>query len=351
MSPITLNASSGSNAFNDTGSLTLFGSISGAGGLVETGTATLVLQSANNYAGDTNIAAGTLWLSAANAIPYGPGTGNVIDNGTLTLAGWNTSINGLSGSGTVNGGATLTVGNNNATSTFAGTLSNVTLTKTGSGTLTLTGTSSTDTAGTNINGGTISISSSANLGATSGVTLNGSGAALQATQSFTLPIPVNLTTSSPGADDIDVTSGNTLTVSGAVTGAGALTKSGSGTLILTSTSNAYNGGTNVNAGTFVMGSDYALGTLQNAGSVSVAPGASLDLNGYVGNNRNFFCTLTIGGSGVNNNGGAPEFRRWRRRVVRKRQRAIPEPSTSPLTRSSAWPWTSARLTAAMARAT
>ena len=67
--------------------------------------------------------------------------------GTLNLAGFNETINGLNGAGTVDGGSgtpTFTVGDNNATSNFTGTIKNtagsLALVKIGTGTLTLGGT-------------------------------------------------------------------------------------------------------------------------------------------------------------------------------------------------------------------
>src|SRR5208283_3593988 len=112
--------------------------------LTKDGSGILIL--ANNgdaYVGATTISAGTLKLGANNVIPDGASAGNVTDNGTLDMAGFSDAINGLSGTGTVDnsGGSTptLTVGNNNATSVFAGTIQNsigtLALTKTGTGVL------------------------------------------------------------------------------------------------------------------------------------------------------------------------------------------------------------------------
>jgi autotransporter-associated beta strand protein len=140
---------------------------------------------ANSYGGNTTVDQGTLKLGAANVIPDGAGKGNVAVTSTFDLNTFSETVNGLSGAGivdTVAGGfPTLTVGNNNATSTFSGIIRNTAgtlgLIKTGNGTLTLTGVNTytgttTVTAGTLLVNGSISGSS---VGVLSGGTLGGSG--------------------------------------------------------------------------------------------------------------------------------------------------------------------------------
>lgn len=91
--------------------------------------------------------AGNVSLGAASLLPNGANAVSLVVNGTLDLNGFPQSVNGLSGSGSVNGagGGTsiLTVGNNNAASTFGGILQNTSgtlaLVKIGSGGITLSG--------------------------------------------------------------------------------------------------------------------------------------------------------------------------------------------------------------------
>ena len=134
------------NAFNQT----YTGLISGNGAVtVNAGnSAILTLGNANTFTNGTTVTAGTLQLGVANALPGGPGVGNVTVNGTLDLSGFSPTINGLGGSGVVDnvsaGGApNLTIGGNNASSAFSGVLQNTTgslgLTKIGSGTNALLG--------------------------------------------------------------------------------------------------------------------------------------------------------------------------------------------------------------------
>jgi len=120
------------------------------GGLIKAGTGNLTLGGANTYAGNTTVTAGILQLGASNVIANGAGKGNVAINAATAVLDMNTfseTINGLSGNGTVDtvagGTSTLTVGDNNQSSTFSGVIKNtagtLALTKIGTGVLTLTG--------------------------------------------------------------------------------------------------------------------------------------------------------------------------------------------------------------------
>jgi autotransporter-associated beta strand protein len=153
---ITAGASHINMSSQITGSATAYGQLSGTNGLLlktpggASSTFTLTLANTNptnNYSGDTTTSLRTtIALSAVTQIPNGTGKGNVVNNGTLTLGGLSHTINGLSGSGTIDGISgtpTLTVGDNNATSSFSGVIQNtsgtLSLTKIGTGSLTLTG--------------------------------------------------------------------------------------------------------------------------------------------------------------------------------------------------------------------
>jgi autotransporter-associated beta strand protein len=154
--------------------------LSGSGGtLTKSGAGTLTLGGNNSYTGDTTISAGTLKLGAAERIPHGTGNGNVTVSGTLDLDGFSENINGLSGAGTVDstaaGTPTLTVGNNNASSSFSGVIQNtagtLALTKVGTGTLTWSpgATANTYSGTTTISAGTVTMGNG-------GVLPSGSGA-------------------------------------------------------------------------------------------------------------------------------------------------------------------------------
>ncbi|MBI3348962.1 MAG: filamentous hemagglutinin N-terminal domain-containing protein, partial [Burkholderiales bacterium] len=154
----------------NSGASSISGAIGESGGarkFTKDGGGTLSINVLGTYSGDTTIAGGTLKINGGNdRLPSGSGKGNVIINpgGTLDLAGNNQTVNGLSGFGTVDllsgTNSTLTVGANNATSTFDGTIQNsvstLALTKTGTGTLTLSG-NNTYVGRTRIQDGAVSV--------------------------------------------------------------------------------------------------------------------------------------------------------------------------------------------------
>ena len=271
----------------------------GTGGLVKAGGGALILGNVTNtYNGNTVIGAGTLRFGGANNvhIPNGAGKGNVIlgAGATLDLNGFDEQINGLSGYGTITSGInsnkTLTVGDNNASSTFSGVFLNGTstaniLTKIGSGTLTLDNVAAgTYTGVTNINAGAIKVATPNALANNTLINVNAANgllfdttiptiSALAGPQNFALqttatsPLPNTAVQLTVGANN----NGNTYT--------GALT--GSGTLIKIGTGNQTLGGANTNAGGLVVnGGTLALaGNNSGAGgSVFVNSGGTLQLN-------------------------------------------------------------------------
>lgn len=225
----------------DTGAndVTISGAVTddGTNTLAKTGTGTLTLSGANSASGSMTVSQGTLSVAADGNLSAGTVT---INGGTLAVTGTTTINNAivLGGSnGTVNVGANVTVS--------GGVSGAGNLTKTGASTLTLSGTNS-YTGTTTVTGGTLSVSTDGNLG-TGAVVLNGGGLTVTGATSLD--------------NDISGTSG--------------LTKSGSGTVTLAGT-NTYTGGTTINDGTLQVTGGNALA---DAGAVSVAAGATLDLNG------------------------------------------------------------------------
>ena len=194
------------------------------------------------------------------------------------------------------------------------------LVKTDLGTLVLSG-ANIYTGGTQISGGTLSISSDGNLGAASGdVTLD--GGTLETTASFATSRAFAITANN-GAIQTDT--GTTYTVNSAIADAtvgtpGGLTKTGDGTLVLTGT-NTYSGGTFLNAGTILIGNASALGastlamadgtmldftssfsitnavTLTGAPTINVAPGLTETLTGLI-NDGAGAGTLNLTGAGT-----------------------------------------------------
>lgn len=145
------------------GTLTIHSPISGPGGITIKGSVTFYNDFVNYgsykdrwwYEGDTVVnSGGTLNFSYIYP-PGGPGKGDFVVNGVLTLFR-TANINGLSGSGTVNVGSTWSLGNGDASGDFAGVLAGGgTLTvKTGSGTQILRG-ANTYTGPTTVKGGAL----------------------------------------------------------------------------------------------------------------------------------------------------------------------------------------------------
>jgi autotransporter-associated beta strand protein len=160
------------------------GGIRGAGGLIKTNTGQLTLATVNSYSGGTLVAAGTLSGDAASL------QGNITNNASLVFSHAN------------NG-------------TFTGVISGPgTLTKADIGILTLNGLN-TYTGDTIIaNTATLQVSSDANLGVGTNITINQNGS---------LKTSANVTTSKRitfvgGSPALDIAAGTTLTANGPLTG-------------------------------------------------------------------------------------------------------------------------------------
>jgi len=114
--------------------ITLNGVVSGPASIVKSGAGTLNLNAANTYAGSTTVAAGSLVMGNASALPKGTAltVGATSTAGTLDLAGFNAQVSGLTTAGTAasqlitNSSAasisTLIFTNGAGNSTFGGTL-------------------------------------------------------------------------------------------------------------------------------------------------------------------------------------------------------------------------------------
>ena len=289
-------------------SLEMTGTLSGAGRLTKQGNGTLTLTGANTYTGGTLVSDGTLVGSSASIagdvtnnaqLVFDQATTGTFANtisgsgrltkqgaGTLTLMGANTYTGGtLIFDGTLVGSSASIAGDvtNNAqlvfdqatAGTFAKTISGSgRLTKQGNGTLTLTG-ANTHTGGTEIAAGTLSVSSDANLGASSG-RLEFAGGTLRTTASFDASRSALVS----GEGVIDTVTGTRLRLLGDLTGTGTVTKTGSGTLVLDGDS-AFEGMTDVKEGHLIVGDSAGSGA-RLVGGVTIGSGAYLSGSGSVG---------------------------------------------------------------------
>jgi autotransporter-associated beta strand protein len=263
----------------------------GAGSINKDGEGILILNQSNIYTGTTTISDGTLQLDASGTLSDSTPV-NVSSKGMFDVNVTNT-IASIEGSGIIDiaSSTTLTAGDANDKE-FSGVIQGAgNFSKSGSGTLTLSGTN-TYTGSTTINAGTISVASSANLGATPGsadadnIIFN--GGTLNTTAEFTLGANKGITMT--GAGTIDTDASTTLTYAGSITDSGVLTKSGTGTLSLSGTSDN-SGGISVSAGTLRVSGSGDLGT----GSLTIGASGSLDLR-----NTLSVASLEISGAGSGN---------------------------------------------------
>jgi autotransporter-associated beta strand protein len=245
--------------------------------LTKVGTGTLTLNSGSSYGGGTTVSGGTLDLNAAGAI----------GSGSLTIAA-GASVNAL---------RAFAISTDAAA---AGRVVNV------AGSLSMVDSEYVQTY--NLTGGTINAPTTGNRflrAPTVGLTIN----SLAAATSSQIIGQFDLTYSSATLDVADGAAADDLVISrnisqnqGAGSGAKSITKIGAGTLLLSGT-NSYAGGTFINAGLVKAGSSRALGIESAAAStVTIASGATLDINRVTGNTGDFFYGMTIAGSGTTGQG-------------------------------------------------
>jgi len=226
------------------GTLVIGGNISSTNteGVLINGGGTVSLSGANTYTGTTTISLGTLMagVSTITGVSGALGAGNngltMSSTGFLDLNGFNVGVGALSSSSSGNrilnnsgsGTATLTVGNNNTTGSYAGlivdnnnaTSGKVALVKEGTGTLTLS-TANTFSGGVSVNNGTVVYSGNNNGTFGTGAVTLGSGANnTQITYTGTAATLANNFTIASGAGTrtmIGSGASGTTTISGTVT--------------------------------------------------------------------------------------------------------------------------------------
>jgi fibronectin-binding autotransporter adhesin len=290
------------------GSLTINGTFGGSFTLTKTGAGNLVLNGPSSPSTSLQVNAGQILLNGSN---WGNTTINGSVSGVQTLAanvfsssarvtlngtasggfvglnGFNQSIGSLAGTGGqlyLTGpqtNATLTVGTDNTSTTFAGAiLGPGAVVKVGSGTLTLVGSNFTNSfTNLTINGGTVQTANDNTLGV-GGVTIGPFG-----TLTFTASTSAGRTITMNGGT-LAVPGGVVLTLNNAAVGGGFLHGPGTfavtgGTTLAGDTSSANAVINQTGAGSFV--------NFSNGGSLTVAAGAATPSN---------FSTFTNQGSGA-----------------------------------------------------
>ncbi len=264
----------GSTALTSTGT-----TITGSGTIIKTGAGIVDWWNpgsgapgtiVNNFSGLIDVQAGTLadqtastnaWSTSAGSMTLEVETGAYFDPRTDSPV-----VNQLIGGGTIGSSAnseSITVGNQNGSSTFDGIITNsavpgagvsgqiISLIKTGIGTFTLTGTN-TYTGGTTISGGVLQIGGAGLLG-------NG-----------------NYTATIANSASLVYASSANQTLRGTISGGGSLAMSGSNTLTLTGTAPlSYTGATSITSGNLL-----------------------LDLSGNSGGIASFSTAVNIGSAGT-----------------------------------------------------
>ncbi|HUO90593.1 MAG TPA: autotransporter domain-containing protein, partial [Rhizomicrobium sp.] len=244
-------------------------------------TGSLNTNAVNTYTGSTTIDSGAfLILSGGGSIAA---SSVVTDNGIFDISGTaaGTSIQSLAGSGGVSVGAqTLTL--TNASGTFSGVIQDAGFSPGTGGGLTIAGGTetlsgaNTYTGPTAITAGTLRAGAVNTFSAASGVTVSGGATLDLASFSQTIGSLAGAGNVTLGSATLTTNNAVTTNFAGVISGTGGLTKTGAGTQIL-SGANTYTGPTAINTGTLQAGIANAL---SSATDVTVAGGATFDLNGF-----------------------------------------------------------------------
>jgi Hint domain/Passenger-associated-transport-repeat len=202
---------------------TLSNTISGTGGLLQSGSGTTVLTGTDTYNGATTIQAGGLQIGNGSTVGSIANTSSVSGSGTLSFDRSDSNV-------------------------FAPVITgSVLVVQAGSGSTALTGTDS-YTGGTTIQAGTLQIGNGGATGAISGNIVDNATLAVDET--------------------------GTVTIAGTISGSGAVVQAGSGTTILNAT-NVFGGGLTLNGGKVVLGSAGAAG----GGTITFGSGTFFAFNG------------------------------------------------------------------------
>ncbi|MFA6175246.1 MAG: autotransporter-associated beta strand repeat-containing protein [Phycisphaerae bacterium] len=265
--------------------------------VTKSGAGTWILSGSNTYTGNTTVSSGTLQAGIASVAGVGAfGNNSTVKMSTaagavLNLNGFNTQIGSLQGGGTTGGNvtlgvATLTVGGDNTTTTYSGSISGSGgITKIGTGYLKLYGSNS-YTGDTTINGSNVQIGDGATSGSISSLSLvTGASGNLMLNRSDSFTFGNKITGSigllKYGTNTLTLTGNNTYTIRTSIY-SGALSVSS-----LNSVGTGHVTGSNLGApitvadGTIVLGATTTSGQLTYTGSGETTDRV-INLNGTTG---------------------------------------------------------------------
>ena len=234
-------------------------------GLIKSGINSLTLTGSglNTYSGDTVISGNLLIAGAANVLS--PNSWLNISNQGVDLAGFDQTVRGLSGRGTLlnTGGAAILTINTSVDRSFSGVISgNTKIVKNGNSVQTFGG-ANTYTGGTVLNGGGLRYSNNLSFG-TGAITVSGASTLAPAIRGRVISNAIILDAA------LNFQSGGSSTeLAGEISGAGQLTKSDYGNLALSNGANTYTGGT-----VLAKGGIRAVSGSLGSGTISVTAGTA-----------------------------------------------------------------------------
>lgn len=252
--------------------------------LTKNGTGSLVLSGSNTYTGSTILNAGT--IQVGNAAALGVGGDISFAGGTLQYGSGITTDLSSRFRTTASQSYRIDTNGNEVTFATALTSSGATLDKSGTGNLTLTA-GSTYSGNTTITGGGITLGSGGSLAGSISFTGNNTTFSINRTDSPTISNNLNLSLGAGNVANINVTSGNNATLTGAITSSGQeFWANGPGTLIVNNGSNTFNASVVIVSGTLqtdslsLNGSNSSLGR----GGIFIGQGGSTGTLRYTGAN-------------------------------------------------------------------
>ncbi|MES2988866.1 MAG: autotransporter-associated beta strand repeat-containing protein [Pseudomonadota bacterium] len=241
-------------------------------GFTKAGTGTQTLSGLNTYTGATTISGGTLALTGTGSILN---SASVTNNANLDISGRvaGTTVNQLTGTGTVVLGANTLAANNASAGTISGAITGTTggFTKTGAGNLTL--------SGANNYSGVTTISAGTLTGTTASI--SGSSIVNNATLAYVQAASGTAAQSISGTGVVNVSglgAGNAVTFNGALTNAGGLRILDTSTATIGASGSVITGGTAILAANGARLNVLAGGVVRSTAATTIGAGTTFTID-------------------------------------------------------------------------